>query len=184
MTTVTATDPLRDPATPPTRHRLHLTGLRPRRGWELHPGVRSDTQLSAGERTADRVRDALGSWPVLAAAVVLVGIGAAGGHGQREWPATALGLLLGGLALAESSLMLMAARRADRTASEAALHDLDSLRRAASGVHEVRDEVEQLRSELARLNVRLERSARPNRPTAAAHPRAGAGTGGTTEAAT
>ena len=31
--------------------------------WELHPGVRKQSDLSLGERAADRMRNAMGSWP-------------------------------------------------------------------------------------------------------------------------
>jgi hypothetical protein len=53
-------------------------------------------------------------------------------------------------------LVLMAAGRADRIAGDVALHQLDSERRAAAGIGEVRDDVEQLRAEVARLTARLE----------------------------
>jgi uncharacterized membrane protein len=151
---VTATDP-----TPrPVRHRLHPAGVRLRRGWELHPGVRSDDELSVGERAADGVRDALGSWPFLAVAVALVGVGidAAVAYDDRAGPAAALGLVLGGLAVVELLLLLMAVRRADRTAGELALHELESMRRAAAGIHEVRDDVAALREDVARLVVRID----------------------------
>ena len=42
---------------PPARHRLRLAGVRLCRGWEPHPGVRSNGELSVGERAADGVRD-------------------------------------------------------------------------------------------------------------------------------
>jgi hypothetical protein len=40
-----------------------------------------------------------------------------------------------------------------------AVHQLDSDRRAAAGIEELRDEVEQLRGDLAWLTTRLETSA-------------------------
>jgi uncharacterized membrane protein len=149
---VTATDPLHHPA----RHRIRLVGVR--RRWELHPGFRSDLELSVGERAADRVRAVLGSWPFLAAAAALlgVGIGAAVAQDDRVGPAVALGLVLGGIAVVELLLVLMAARRTDRIAGELALHELESIRRAAAGIHEVRDDVAELREDLARLVARLD----------------------------
>ncbi len=111
-----------------------------------------------GERAADGVRDALGSWPFLAVAVALVGVGidAAVAYDDRAGPAAALGLVLGGLAVVELLLVLMAVRRADRTAGELALHELESMRRAAAGIHEVRDDVAALREDVARLVVRFD----------------------------
>jgi hypothetical protein len=50
----------------------------------------------------------------------------------------------------------MAARRTDRIAGELALHELESIRRAAAGIHEVRDDVAELREDLARLVARLD----------------------------
>jgi uncharacterized membrane protein len=151
---VTATDP----TSLPVRHRLRPAGFRLRRGWELHPGVRSDDELSMGERAADGVRDALGSWPFLAVAVALVGVGidAAVAYDDRAGSAAALGLVLGGLAVVELSLVLMAVRRADRTAGEPALHELESTRRAAAGIHEVRDDVAALCEDVAWLVVRFD----------------------------
>ena len=31
--------------------------------WHKHPGVRSGTDLTLGERAADRMRNMMGSWP-------------------------------------------------------------------------------------------------------------------------
>jgi uncharacterized membrane protein len=140
---MTATDP-----TPRPVHRLRMAGVRLHRGWER----------SLGERAADGVRDALGSWPFLAVAVALVGVGidAAVAHDDRAGPAAALGLVLGGLAVVELSLVLMAVRRADRTAGRRALRELESMRRAAAGIHEVRDDVAALREDVARLVARLD----------------------------
>jgi uncharacterized membrane protein len=120
--------------------------------------VRSGDELSMGERTADGVRDALGSWPFLAVAVALVSVGidATVAYDDRAGPTAALGLVLGGLAVVELLLVLMAVRRADRTAGELALHELESMRRAAAGIHEVRDDVAALREDVARLVVRLD----------------------------
>jgi uncharacterized membrane protein len=117
--------------------------------------VRSDDELSVGERAADGVRDALGSWPVLVLAVTVVGVGicVAVSHGDRT--ATVLGLVLAGIAVVELLLVLMAARRADKVVGELALDELESIRRAAAGIHEVRDEVVQVRADLARLVARL-----------------------------
>jgi uncharacterized membrane protein len=160
---VTTTDPRHHPV----RHRVRLAGLRRRRRWELHPGVRSDTELSVGERAADAARDALGSWPFLAVAVALVGvgIGTAIANDGRAGPAATLGLVLGGLGVVELLLVLMAVGRADRTTAELALHDLESIRRAAAGIHEVRDEVGQLREDIAQLVARLDAQRMVHRET-------------------
>jgi uncharacterized membrane protein len=141
------------------RHRVGLASLRPRRGWELHPGVRSDRGLSWAERAADRARDALGSWAFVAATAVVatVGVGVAVGR-DGAGPVTALGLALSGAAVVELSLVLVAAARADRTAAEVALHDLESDRHTAATLDELRQEVARLGDDLAWLTARLETS--------------------------
>jgi len=123
--------------------------------------VRSDELLSLGERAADRARDGLGSFTFAAGAAVLIGVTIvlAVRHDDRAGPVAVLGLALSGLTLVELSLLLMAARRADRTAAESALYELESDRRAAAGVGELRDEVERLRGDLARLAARMETSS-------------------------
>jgi len=120
--------------------------------------VRSDPELSVGERAVDGVRDTLGTWPFLALAVALVGSGidTALVHDGRAGPAAALGLILGGIAVVQLLLVLMAARRADRTAAELARNELESIRRAAAGIDDVRNEVVQVREDLARLIARLD----------------------------
>lgn len=40
------------------------------RMWRLHPGVRSDDQLTPGERAADRLRNVMGSWAFVFVALV------------------------------------------------------------------------------------------------------------------
>lgn len=139
------------------RHGPGPTGLRPRRGWELHPGVRSGGRLSRGERAANLLRDGLGAWGFAAAAAGLAGAGIVvtlrrdGGD-----PFAVLVAVMSGAALVELSVLLMAARRADRTAGEVALYDLSSARREAAAVQELREEVERLRTELAALTARLQ----------------------------
>jgi hypothetical protein len=69
--------------------------------------------------------------------------------------------VLSGLVLVELSIGLMTARRTDEVAGEVALYDLESDRRSAAAVEDLRDEVERLRGDLARLTARLQTSARP-----------------------
>jgi uncharacterized membrane protein len=159
---VTADKILPHPHADRSAHRPTLAGLRRRRGWELHPGVRSHDRLSVRERAADVARDVVGSWTFAVAASVLVAVGivVAVRHDGQAGPVAVLGLVLSGLALVGLSAVLMAAGRADRIAGEVALHQLDSDRRAAAGIGEVRDEVEQLRAEVARLTARLETANR------------------------
>ena len=43
-----------------------------RRVWRVHPGVRSDEELTLGERAADRLRNGMGSWAFVLAAFCLL----------------------------------------------------------------------------------------------------------------
>ncbi len=122
-------------------------------------------RLRIGERAADSARDFVGSWPflLLLALLVTAGIVVAVRHDTAAGPVAVLGLASSGLALVGLSLVLLAARRADRTAAQVALYDLESDRRRAAAVDELRNDVEQLRGDLARLVARLEASSSPPR---------------------
>lgn len=144
----------------PLRHRPGFAWLRTRRGWELHPGVRSADQLRTGDRAADLARNSLGSWTFTSVGVVLVVAGVVTAVRRHEDAGlVVLGIVLSGLALMELSLILMTARRADRTAGEAAVYDLERDRREAAAIQDLRDEVERLRGDLAALTARIQAGA-------------------------
>ena len=100
--------------------------------WHKHPGVRSGTELTAGERAADLMRNAMGSWPfvfgffaVMAAWIVVNTIVLARviHHKQFDpYPYIALNLVLSTLAGVQAAALLIAAKRADAIASEIAVH--------------------------------------------------------------
>ena len=50
--------------------REHLALDRPT--WKSHPAVRSGDQLTRGERAADRLRNGMGSWGFVVAALVFL----------------------------------------------------------------------------------------------------------------
>ena len=130
-------------------------------GWEQHPGVRSGQGLSVAERAADLVSRAAGTWSyltVLAAAIVVAAV-AAMSEDDRAGAVAVLSLVLSGIALIEISLVLMAGRRADRTARETALFDLGEGRRNTAVAEELRIEMQRLHQDLARLAAQAERSA-------------------------
>jgi uncharacterized membrane protein len=101
--------------------------------WHKHPGVRSGDQLTRGERSADRMRSVMGSWPFVFAffgvmilwavvnSVFLLG-GAHGKHGFDPYPYILLNLFLSMLAGVQAAALLIAAKRADAIASEIAIH--------------------------------------------------------------
>jgi uncharacterized membrane protein len=126
----------------------------------LHPGVRSGSRLTFGERAADVVLRAAGSWAywVLLACAIAVAGTLVVRHDRNADAVALLSLGLSGLALLEVSLVLMAARRAERTTAEIALDHLDRSRRATAVAEDLRTEVQRLHAELARLAARTERS--------------------------
>jgi uncharacterized membrane protein len=123
-------------------------GSRARTGWEAHPGVRSGTRLTRGERAADLARDMLGSWPYVGVVVVLTITAMAT---ERR-----LAPVMAGLALVAVSLVLMATRRIDRAASEQALYALGMARRAEAVTEEILNEVDQVSIGLVRVAARIE----------------------------
>ena len=100
--------------------------------WHKHPGVRSGDQLSFGERAADRMRSAMGSWPfVFGFFAVMIGWALVNTlliqhilHHKAfdPYPYILLNLFLSMLAGIQAAALLIAAKRADTISSEVALH--------------------------------------------------------------
>lgn len=100
--------------------------------WHKHPGVRSGDQLSFGERAADRMRSAMGSWPfVFVFFAVMIGWALVNTlliqhilHHKAfdPYPYILLNLFLSMLAGIQAAALLIAAKRADTISSEVALH--------------------------------------------------------------
>jgi uncharacterized membrane protein len=107
------------------------------RGWETHwhrhPGVRSGEQLTLGERSADRMRNMMGSWPfvfcffgIMIVWAIINSVFYLGGghskHGFDPYPYILLNLFLSMLAGVQAAALLIAAKRADSISSEIAIH--------------------------------------------------------------
>ena len=100
--------------------------------WHKHPGVRSGSQLTLGERAADRMRNVMGSWPFVFSffgmMALWVGvntflIGRILHHKAFDpYPYILLNLFLSMLAGVQAAALLIAAKRADAISSEIALH--------------------------------------------------------------
>ncbi len=100
--------------------------------WHKHPGVRSGDQLSLGERSADRMRNMMGSWPfvfsffaiMIAWAVINTIFFEHVLHHKAfdPYPYILLNLFLSMLAGVQAAALLIAAKRADAISSEVALH--------------------------------------------------------------
>ncbi len=100
--------------------------------WHLHPGVRSGEELSFGERAADRMRNAMGSWPfififfgvMISWALVNTWLLQRVLHHRPfdPYPYILLNLFLSMMAGVQAAALLIAAKRADAISSEVALH--------------------------------------------------------------
>jgi uncharacterized membrane protein len=130
-----------------------MTSDERRPGWARHPGVRTGRRLRFGERAADRLWRAAGSWSYLAVVVAAVVLAL-----LLSVRAALLGVGLSALALGEVSLVLMAERRIERNLAEAALYDLDQGRRATAVAEDLRDEVRRLHVDLARIAAKVDRA--------------------------
>jgi len=95
-----------------------------------HPAVRTGEHLSLGERAADRLRNGMGSWPfVIAALAFLTGWMLANGrNGVDPYPFILLNLILSCLAALQGAILLIAAKRSDAIASALAQHDYETTR--------------------------------------------------------
>ena len=120
--------------------------------WEKHPNVRSGTQLTLGERSADVLRNSMGSWPFVFGALIFLAIwmtyNALQGHKTFDpYPFILLNLLLSCLAALQGAILLIAARRADQISGELAQsdHQIDSdTLSAVKQIHELTQQVHEL----------------------------------------
>ncbi len=96
-----------------------------RNTWRHHPGVRSVDELTFGERAADRLRNGMGSWGFVFAALLFLAGWMAGNRnvGFDPYPFILLNLILSCVAALQGAILLIAARRADQVAAELATHD-------------------------------------------------------------
>jgi uncharacterized membrane protein len=91
--------------------------------WRYHLGVRSDAELSIGEKSADVVRNGMGSWPFVFIFLSTMGIWAANGnHGFDPYPFILLYLFLSMIAGLQGAIFLISAKRADSVSGQVALH--------------------------------------------------------------
>ncbi len=101
------------------------------RSWEDHPEVRSGSQLTIGERAADRVRNAFGSWAYIGiqTVVILTWIVLNVIAAFLRWdpyPFILLNLMLSTQATYAAPIILLSQKRADAISAEVAAHDLRS----------------------------------------------------------
>jgi uncharacterized membrane protein len=95
--------------------------------WHLHPHVRSKDQLTLGERSADGVRNGMGSWTFIWIQTfivliwVLVNLYFLGKHPFDPYPFILLNLAFSTQAAYASPIILLSQRRGDQQSSELAV---------------------------------------------------------------
>lgn len=122
--------------------------------WHLHPSVRSGSELTLGERSADRLRNGMGSWPFVFGALGFLGLWMLynRGTGFDPYPFILLNLVLSCLAALQGAILLIAAKRADTISSELAKHTYDIDQQNLS----VTQNVEKITQEIAELTHRID----------------------------
>lgn len=93
--------------------------------WHRHPHIASN--LTLGERAADRMRNSMGSWAFvfIALAFLATWMLINGNHGFDPYPFILLNLILSCVAALQGAILLIAARRQDQLSSELAVHDYE-----------------------------------------------------------
>lgn len=114
--------------------------------WHRHPGIRTGDRLTLGERAADRLRNGMGSWPFVFAALTFLAGWTIGNRnvGFDPYPFILLNLLLSCLAALQGAILLIAAKRADQISSELAIHDYETDREAdriVKSLHQLTTEI-------------------------------------------
>jgi uncharacterized membrane protein len=114
--------------------------------WHRHPAVRSGERLTRGERSADVLRNGMGSWPFVFAALVFLAVWMSFNRnvGFDPYPFILLNLVLSCLAAMQGAILLIAAKRQDQIASELAQHDYDTDCKAETEIQALRQLVEEL----------------------------------------
>ncbi len=114
--------------------------------WSKHPAVRSDEELTRGERAADRLRNGMGSWGFVFGALIFLAGWMVGNRnvGFDPYPFILLNLLLSCVAALQGAILLIAARRSDQVSAELATHDyqtnvdaLEMIRRISEATAEI-----------------------------------------------
>ena len=93
-----------------------------------HPAIRTGDELTLGERAADKLRNGMGSWGFVFAALVFLAGWMFGNRnvGFDKYPFILLNLILSCLAAMQGAILLIAAKRQDQIASELAAHDYET----------------------------------------------------------
>lgn len=129
--------------------------LRPARHlWHRHPAVRSGTDLTIGERAADLLKNAMGTWSALGVAIAAI---ATYWTCVRDPGHLNLNLALSLVAAVQGIVLQIALNRGDRIASELAMHTYQNgqqLLEINEGQTALLQEVHAMQQQLAALTDR------------------------------
>lgn len=139
---------------------IEKIAARLRRGWRVHPAVRSADQLTLGERAADKMRNSMGSWAFVFCALAFLAVwmlynGVRGHSSYDPYPFILLNLVLSCLAAMQGAILLIAAKRSDQIASELAQHDYETDCRAEKQVEELGGAIAELHQEHRQLHQQI-----------------------------
>ena len=107
--------------------------------WGRHPAVKSQHDLTLGQRAADRLRNIMGSWGFVFGALLFLAGWMAGNRdvGFDKYPFILLNLILSCLAAMQGAILLIAAKRSDQISSELAMHDYETNVEADDIIHAI-----------------------------------------------
>ena len=125
--------------------------------WHEHPGVRTDGDLTLGERAADRLRNSMGSWAFVFGAVGFLAVWMLVNRrsGFDPYPFILLNLVLSCVAALQGAILLIAAKRSDQISSELARHDYEADLASKQIVETLQQDFAKLQSEHAAQTEQL-----------------------------
>ncbi len=129
--------------------------------WDAHPAIPKRQDLTLGEKPADDMRNAMGSWTFVFTALAFLALWM---YVNREPgtldppPFILLNLVLSCIAALQGAILLIAAKRADQISSMLAQHDYETnvtaLKKIETLEHHVLELSEQNQKILKRLEAR------------------------------
>lgn len=137
----------------------------------IHPVVRTGDQLTLGERSADKLRNGMGSWAFVFAALAFLALwmtynAVRGKTTFDPYPFILLNLVLSCLAALQGAILLIAAKRSDQISSELAAHDYQTDVKAEERVEalgvaigKLHDEHQLLHKQMAELIATLKQQS-------------------------
>lgn len=135
-----------------------LSRLPASRLWARHPGVRSGSDLSVGERAADRMRNGMGSWGFVFAALLFLACWMVANKTITHfdlYPFILLNLVLSCVAALQGAILLIAAKRSDQVSAELATNDYEADCRSRELLETLTSEFTELKTQHAEMSRQL-----------------------------